>query len=66
MLQLPGELTDRMLRILVDNVCIESLSIDLTRPMLDAAGRSVVKLSDKIDEQVFFSNVVTGAFIQLT
>ena len=55
MLQLPGELTDRMLRILVDNVCIESLSIDLTRPMLDAAGRSVVKLSDKIDEQVFFS-----------
>ena len=38
------------LRTLVDNVCIESLSIDLTRPMLDAAGRSVVKLSDKIDE----------------
>lgn len=33
-----------------DNVCIESLSIDLTRPMLDAAGRSVAKLSDKIDE----------------
>jgi DNA excision repair protein ERCC-2 len=51
-------------RVLVDNVCIESLSIDLTRPMLDAAGRSVVKLSDKIDEQVFFS-VVTGAFVQL-
>lgn len=33
--------------------------------MLDAAGRSVVKLSDKIDEHVFFS-VVTGAFVQLT
>ena len=35
-----------------DNVCIESLSIDLTRPMLDAAARSVDKLIDKIDEQV--------------
>lgn len=33
-----------------DNVCIESLSIDLTRPMLDAAARSVNKLSDKIAE----------------
>ncbi|KAH9005150.1 DNA repair helicase [Lactarius hatsudake] len=30
--------------------CIESLSIDLTRPMLDAAARSVDKLADKIDE----------------
>jgi hypothetical protein len=35
-----------------DNVCIESLSIDLTRPMLDAAARSVDRLADKIDEQV--------------
>ena len=35
---------------LSDNVCIESLSIDLTRPMLDSAARSVVKLGDKIDE----------------
>ncbi|KAI1795909.1 DNA repair helicase [Ganoderma leucocontextum] len=34
----------------IDNVCIESLSIDLTRPMLDSAARSVVKLSDQIDE----------------
>ncbi|KAI9466206.1 DNA repair helicase [Lactarius psammicola] len=34
----------------IDNVCIESLSIDLTRPMLDAAARSVDKLADKIDE----------------
>lgn len=33
-----------------DNVCIESLSIDLTRPMLDSAARSVVKLGDKIEE----------------
>ena len=38
--------------IIPDNVCIESLSIDLTRPMLDAAGRSVDKLADKIEEQV--------------
>ncbi|KAK7054910.1 TFIIH/NER complex ATP-dependent 5'-3' DNA helicase subunit [Paramarasmius palmivorus] len=34
----------------LDNVCIESLSIDLTRPMLDSAARSVGKLSDKIEE----------------
>ena len=35
---------------LADNVCIESLSIDLTRPMLESATRSVTKLGDKIDE----------------
>ncbi|KAA1471176.1 DNA repair helicase [Dentipellis sp. KUC8613] len=34
----------------IDNVCIESLSIDLSRPMLDSASRSVNKLADKIDE----------------
>ncbi|KAF8338096.1 uncharacterized protein EI90DRAFT_3279597 [Cantharellus anzutake] len=34
----------------IDNVCIESLSIDLTRPMLDSAARSVGKLGDKIEE----------------
>ncbi|KAG6376143.1 hypothetical protein JVT61DRAFT_2117 [Boletus reticuloceps] len=34
----------------IDNVCIESLSIDLTRPMLDSAARSVTKLGEKIDE----------------
>ncbi|CCO28125.1 DNA excision repair protein ERCC-2 [Rhizoctonia solani AG-1 IB] len=34
----------------IDNVCIESLSIDLTRPMLEAATRSVTKLGEKIDE----------------
>ncbi|KAJ7452420.1 hypothetical protein B0H11DRAFT_2073386 [Mycena galericulata] len=34
----------------IDNVCIESLSIDLTRPMLDSAGRSILKLGDKIEE----------------
>lgn len=36
----------------IDNVCIESLSIDLTRPMLDSAARSVVKLGEKIEEWV--------------
>lgn len=35
-----------------DNVCIESLSIDLTRPMLDSAVRSVTKLGEKIEESV--------------
>lgn len=34
----------------VDNVCIESLSIDLTRPMLDSAARSVTRLGDQIEE----------------
>ncbi|KAG2037254.1 hypothetical protein BDR03DRAFT_957798 [Suillus americanus] len=34
----------------IDNVCIESLSIDLTRPMLDSAARSVVKLGERIEE----------------
>ncbi|KAF9053674.1 DNA repair helicase [Hymenopellis radicata] len=34
----------------IDNVCIESLSIDLTRPMLDSATRSITKLGDKIEE----------------
>jgi len=33
-----------------DNVCLESLSIDLTRPMLDSASRSVVKLGEQIEE----------------
>jgi len=35
-----------------DNVCIESLSIDLTRPMLDSAARSVGKLGERIEEWV--------------
>ncbi|PWN42939.1 putative RAD3-DNA helicase/ATPase [Ceraceosorus guamensis] len=35
----------------IDNVCIESLSIDLTRPMLDSAYRSVQDLGDKVEEQ---------------
>ncbi|GAA5907041.1 TFIIH/NER complex ATP-dependent 5'-3' DNA helicase subunit RAD3 [Sporobolomyces salmoneus] len=34
----------------IDNVCIESLSIDLTRPMLDTAARSIDTLSAKIEE----------------
>ncbi|PKI85022.1 DNA helicase [Malassezia vespertilionis] len=34
----------------IDNVCIESLSIDLTRPMLDNAYRCVNSLADKVDE----------------
>ncbi|SAM05615.1 hypothetical protein [Absidia glauca] len=34
----------------IDNVCIESLSIDLTRPILDAGARSVGLLADRISE----------------
>lgn len=33
-----------------DNVCIESLSIDLTRPILDNAYRCINQLADKVDE----------------
>lgn len=36
----------------IDNVCIESLSVDLTRPILDSAARSVQALSEKIEECV--------------
>ncbi len=34
----------------IDNVCIESLSIDLTRPMLDSAGKCVEQLTTKIED----------------
>lgn len=34
----------------IDNVCIESLSIDLTRPMLDSAYRSIGQLADRVEE----------------
>lgn len=34
----------------LDNVCIESLSIDLTRPMLESAARSVNKIGDRVEE----------------
>ncbi|KAI9350065.1 hypothetical protein DFJ73DRAFT_832998 [Zopfochytrium polystomum] len=33
----------------IDNVCTESLSIDLTRPLLDASSRSIGLLADKIE-----------------
>lgn len=39
-------------KLMVDNVCIESLSVDLTRPMLESAARSVNKIGDKIEEFV--------------
>ncbi|THH19298.1 hypothetical protein EW146_g1841 [Bondarzewia mesenterica] len=47
---MPGMIEPSYLLPCADNVCIESLSIDLTRPMLDSAARSVNKLADKIDE----------------
>ncbi|KAF7338303.1 Helicase ATP-binding domain-containing protein [Mycena venus] len=46
----------------IDNVCIESLSIDLTRPMLDAAGRSIVKLGDKVDEYATAELIHTSTY----
>lgn len=46
-----------------DNVCIESLSIDLTRPMLDSAARSVGKLGEKIDEWV---DAASSAYDRMT
>lgn len=36
----------------IDNVCMESLSIELTRPMLDSAARNVEKLNERIVEWV--------------
>jgi DNA excision repair protein ERCC-2 len=42
--------SELLIHLSIDNVCIESLSIDLTRPMLDSAGRSVGKLGEKIEE----------------
>ncbi|TPX62989.1 hypothetical protein PhCBS80983_g00156 [Powellomyces hirtus] len=33
----------------IDNVCTESLSMDITRPMLDASARSIQALSTRID-----------------
>ncbi|KAJ3014416.1 DNA-dependent ATPase of the nucleotide excision repair factor 4 complex [Thoreauomyces humboldtii] len=34
----------------IDNVCTEALSMDITRPMLDASARSITALATKIDE----------------
>ncbi|KAJ3057218.1 DNA-dependent ATPase of the nucleotide excision repair factor 4 complex [Rhizophlyctis rosea] len=34
----------------IDNVCTESLSMDITRPILDASARSVGELARKIDD----------------
>ncbi|KAM0790340.1 DNA-dependent ATPase of the nucleotide excision repair factor 4 complex [Microbotryomycetes sp. NB124-2] len=34
----------------IDNVCMESLSIELTRPMLDSAAKNVEKLNERIKE----------------
>lgn len=33
-----------------DNVCIESLSIDITRPILDSGARSIGLLAERIEE----------------
>ncbi|KAI9139351.1 hypothetical protein BKA69DRAFT_1085762 [Paraphysoderma sedebokerense] len=33
----------------IDNVCIESMSVDITRPILEASSRSINVLSEKID-----------------
>ncbi|KAG0240218.1 DNA-dependent ATPase of the nucleotide excision repair factor 4 complex [Actinomortierella wolfii] len=34
----------------IDNVCIDSLSIDIMRPTLEASSKSINKLSEKIEE----------------
>ncbi|KAJ3139729.1 DNA-dependent ATPase of the nucleotide excision repair factor 4 complex [Physocladia obscura] len=34
----------------IDNVCTESLSVDLTRPILDASTRSITALAEKIED----------------
>jgi DNA excision repair protein ERCC-2 len=50
---------------LIDNVCIESLSIDLTRPMLESATRSVTRLGEKIDECVAMSLLSDMGFLRV-
>lgn len=37
----------------IDNVCTESLSMDITRPMLDSGARSLALLSTRIQEYPF-------------
>ena len=44
------EVTVSLRLCLVDNVCIEALSVTLDRRMLDASGRSVNKLQSKVME----------------
>jgi DNA excision repair protein ERCC-2 len=34
----------------IDNVCTESLSVDITRPILDASSRSISELGRRVDE----------------
>ncbi|CAG8653628.1 5372_t:CDS:2, partial [Paraglomus occultum] len=34
----------------IDNVCIESLSIDITKPNLDAGARSITQLANRIEQ----------------
>lgn len=34
----------------IDNVCIESMSVDVSRPLLDASARSCIQLEEKIAE----------------
>src|SRR6201996_1447489 len=48
------EPTDSKLGTFVEKVCNQSFSIDLSRANVDAAGRSLIKLSSKNYEQVFF------------
>ncbi|KAJ3349991.1 hypothetical protein GGF32_005162 [Allomyces javanicus] len=33
----------------IDNVCIESMSVDITRPILEASSRSIVSLTEHLD-----------------
>jgi len=37
---------------IADNVCIESLSIDITKPNLDAGARSISQLANRIEQYV--------------
>jgi len=47
----------------LDNVCLESLSIDMTRPMLDSAARSVTRLGEHIEEYVIYPESATVIFL---
>ncbi len=42
----------------IDNVCIESLSIDIDKSTLESSQRSLVKLTERVDEYCMSGNAL--------
>ncbi|KNE67702.1 hypothetical protein AMAG_19689 [Allomyces macrogynus ATCC 38327] len=45
----------------IDNVCIESMSVDITRPILEASSRSIVSLTEHLDRLALTNSVTQTA-----